>query len=308
VHRDIKPSDLLLDERGNLVVADFGLARMQRESRSSTGDVAVLLSAVVLLAASVFVMNRALCERSDALARSERNLALALALDTVNATYVQVGKEWLSKNGDLTQVQRGILDRSLKTCQAIVKQADDRPASQVQVGRAYRRIARINQGLRDIDAARACYDRAAQVQSTLVALDPDNDDYRQELSATYSDYGILLRTAREWPEAEQAYDRCQQELARVAAHKPDDLEIANALIVCAINRAALWSDQGRHAEAEKLLADARTATDRLSRSDKPQFRLPWLASSGLLASLIEARVERPKLSRSAWKPLRHAPS
>ncbi len=249
--------------------------------------VAVLLCAVIVLAASVFVVNRALSERSDALVRSERNLALAL--DTVNATYDRIGKEWLSKNGDLTQVQRGILEKSLKTYEAIVEQADSRPASQVQVGTAYRRMAAIHHGLRDVDAARACFEHAVQVQSALVALEPDNDDYRQELTGTYNDYGILLRTAHEWQAAEQVYQRCQQELTLIAARRPDDLDIANRLIVCAINRAALWSDQGRPADAETLLTEARTATERLARSEKGQHRLQWLTSSGLLASLIAAQ-------------------
>ena len=40
VHRDVKPSNLLLDEQGKLWVTDFGLARMQTDSGVTlTGDV-----------------------------------------------------------------------------------------------------------------------------------------------------------------------------------------------------------------------------------------------------------------------------
>ena len=40
VHRDVKPSNLLIDERGQLWVTDFGLARMQSDSGVTlTGDV-----------------------------------------------------------------------------------------------------------------------------------------------------------------------------------------------------------------------------------------------------------------------------
>src|SRR5262249_11819029 len=40
IHRDVKPSNLLLDQRGKLWVTDFGLARMQADSGvTRTGDV-----------------------------------------------------------------------------------------------------------------------------------------------------------------------------------------------------------------------------------------------------------------------------
>src|SRR5262249_7317418 len=40
IHRDVKPSNLLLDQRGKLWVTDFGLARMQADSGVTlTGDV-----------------------------------------------------------------------------------------------------------------------------------------------------------------------------------------------------------------------------------------------------------------------------
>lgn len=40
IHRDVKPSNLLLDDRGELWITDFGLARFQAENdRTATGDV-----------------------------------------------------------------------------------------------------------------------------------------------------------------------------------------------------------------------------------------------------------------------------
>ena len=141
VHRDIKPDNLLLDEDGNLKIADFGLARLEDETRltlpgSLVGTLAYMAPEQIETGevderSDLFALGTCLYELFTGSRPFEADTRAGITHAILHGEPVSASE----RRADLPMPVSGLLERLLR------KTPGDRPESARSVARSLRKIA-----------------------------------------------------------------------------------------------------------------------------------------------------------------------
>jgi serine/threonine-protein kinase len=249
-----------------------------RRRPAAAALVAVSGTALVVVATLIVVSNtrlreqRNLAEAKRAEASAQRGRALALlrtARDAVER--MTAAPDRLAPAPYTLTVRRQLLEDAVRLYQELARQEDNDPEIRYEVGRAWRRLGKIQDSLeRREQAAQSCR-HAVLVFEQLTTEAPDQPAYWFELAASCNNLSMVL-DANQLPEKERLLRRALALQDRLAAEHPEtaayhlDASVTRGDLGNALGRMkrlpeALQAWQEGIDGLEKLLADVPSSID-----------------------------------------------
>jgi tetratricopeptide (TPR) repeat protein len=225
---------------------------MGRHRTLVTAAAAAVLVAVVSLAASTVLLGDANRRIQDALAqarvsrdeaREQRAQAEAnakeaerqrdqsranfqLARDAVDEYCTKVSDDPRLKERDLEALRKELLQTATKFHERFLQRHQNDPQQKADLGRAYRRLAKLSVDVGDRDKGTALYRQALDVFAALTAGHAESAEYLDELAQSNRELaGVLLDTGQR-PDAARAYERAHVIWEKLVKEHPDRWDYA----------------------------------------------------------------------------------
>jgi tetratricopeptide (TPR) repeat protein len=119
------------------------------------------------------------------------------------------------------------------------------------LGIAYDYLGELHRSDDAIDDAEKAYHRALDIQRTLVEEDATAPEFRQELSRTHNNFGLLLTGTNRTVEAEDHLKQARQLLDQLVQSFPEDGVYQEELARTNINLGVLWRKTGEIEKAKQ---------------------------------------------------------
>jgi serine/threonine protein kinase len=202
-----------------------------RRRPAAAALVGVCIAAALVVATLIVVSNAQLREqrnlaeakREEANAQRRRALAhLRSARDAVDRM-LTVAQDRLAPAPYTLEVRRQLLEDALQLYQELARQEDDDPEIRYEVGRAWRRLGKIQVALGKREQVEQSCRQAVAVFEQLTALEPGQPAYWQELAASYNNLAGAL-DANQRPESERLLRRALALQDQLAAEHPQTLD------------------------------------------------------------------------------------
>ena len=222
-------------------------------------------SLVIALGVAFFVAS-ALMSVGALLLSKERDRAMENLKESrrvVGAMFDKVVPK-LTDQREMDSTQRDILESALRFYEDFVLRRDRDPAVRHEVGRAYQRIANIENRLGRSRAAETAYLRGLAVLDPLVAEHPTSLEYSRTQAEALHDLAGLYDHLGKPSEAEQAFRRSLRLREELAVHDPADEAARRYLSRSYFSLALMLDHDSRWDEAEELYQQAVTLQEKLS--------------------------------------------
>jgi tetratricopeptide (TPR) repeat protein len=161
-------------------------------------------------------------------------------------------------------VRREMLEKVLEYNQELTQQAGDSRSSQIDISRAHFEIGYLATSLGNMPQAAEAYLQAAQLRTTLLKENEDDDVTRHDLAVTYVNLAnaelLLSRTS----EAEASIDNALQQWQQLLKKHPDDSRFASGIANSYLQRGLLTRDLFKSLEWHQKAA---TQYESILRSD-----------------------------------------
>jgi tetratricopeptide (TPR) repeat protein len=167
-------------------------------------------------------------------------------------------------------VRREMLEKVLEYNQELTQQAGDSRSSQIDISRAHFEIGYLATSLGNMPQAAEAYLQAAQLRTTLLKENEDDDVTRHDLAVTYVNLAnaelLLSRTS----EAEASIDNALQQWQQLLKKHPDDSRFASGIANSYLQRGLLTRDLFKSLEWHQKAA---TQYESILRSDPKNARV-----------------------------------
>jgi serine/threonine-protein kinase len=227
---------------------------------------------------------------------------LEKALDAVDKMLAEVGERRLANVPQMEPVRRRLLEDALALCTGLLQENSTEPAARRGMGLAYRRMGTIYSLLGRDDEAEKYYRSALTIQQELVAVFPSEEAYGEELAATQTNLGILLRRRKQPAEVEKLFRQALEFYSKLSARAPDVPGYRAGLARGYHNLATLLGDARRHPEAEELYRKAIALHGQLVKElpTRPGYQHDLAGHHVNLGSLL-ARTDRLREAEESYR-------
>jgi serine/threonine protein kinase len=258
-------------------------------------SLALLIMAVVGLTMSTVLIWRE---------KDRANQRFEFARRAVDDMYTQVAEKWLADQPQLTDVQRQFLEKALAFYQEFAAEQSSQPAVQLEVCRAYLRVAAIQQKLGQHRRSEEAYDRALAIAEQLATAYPTVAQYRLDLAVTHNQLARVLIAVGQRGQACEHLRQAIDSESQLATDFPAEPVYRRNLASGYGNLATLMRQSGERAEALKLQRQAVDLFTKLTIDfvSVPDYRRDLAASYEDLATLLNEggeRAQAEKLQRQA---------
>jgi tetratricopeptide (TPR) repeat protein len=208
---------------------------------------------------------KAVALRHEQEAREQRDRALQnfrLARDAVDEYCTKVGQDVRLKEHDLTGLQEQLLATAVSFYQKFIDEHGDDPELRAELGRAYIRLALVNQDLSENDKAVALARKAIGIFEGLVQADPKNAEYRYEFAKSHADLG---HCSEDLEAAVEAYRQALALWGQLVKDYPVEPKYALGLARAGGGLGEKVRRQRNLAEAERLIQDSTDTLESLRK-------------------------------------------
>src|SRR5262249_38527208 len=122
-------------------------------------------------------------------ARAEENLGLARGL---TEDLLDISENHLARTAQAQATRARAIDTALQACQQSLQRRPDDPDARELSAKLYRYSANAHRLLNEADVARPSYQNAVRVLDGLIAEQPGEPSYQNQLAETLRDYSQLL--------------------------------------------------------------------------------------------------------------------
>jgi serine/threonine protein kinase/tetratricopeptide (TPR) repeat protein len=257
----------------------------------------LLLSGVIGLAAVISLWLHAREQKAraeaNAIAREqERDRAEASfhdALQVVEIYLTSVGESAELKARGLEKLRRGLLTTAKDFYERFVREHNDNPQVRLEQGKAYWRLAFIQDQLGERKQAAETYGEMQRVFAELARDHPEEPEYREHLALSQGNRAELYRQVGRWDEAEISNDAARQLRVQLVRDHPDVPKYRKSLATSHHNLAILYANRGRYPEAEAAFKEALQLREPLvrQRAEVPEYRANLASTHDNLADLYQ---------------------
>jgi serine/threonine-protein kinase len=283
------------------------LARWSRRHRGLTAGVAgLLVAAVVGLAIGLTAVERE--RRQTVSERDRKEQALAAEKKARETAMAALGsltedgaEQQLARQTELTGEERAFLQKVLQHYEDLATLQGDDAASRAIRAEGYHRVGWVRYRLGELKGAEAAYRDALAVREQLAADCPSEPDFRNQVSRTLNNLGILLKAQGRLEEAEAAHREglvLSKQLAADISARPDFRQVLAKQYrnLGSVLSAAVRLPEAEAACTESLAVCKQLVMDFPTRAD---FRKDLAGSQMALGGFFRT-VGRPKEAEAAY--------
>jgi tetratricopeptide (TPR) repeat protein len=205
----------------------------------------------------------------------------------------------------VTQIKKGKLDKALETLDKA-----ERSARQAKSKDALYYILFTRGGIlysaKEYDHALETYERALEVGSELLKIDPENADYQHYMGTTLSNTGNLLRKKGEIDRAAESYSRAREIYSDLITKNPENAVFRSYAGENLNNYGALLIESGSLDTACGILKEAVETYEKLfeEKPENPGYQAELSVALSQLGSCL--KQHRPEEAETIKKTLERA--
>jgi tetratricopeptide (TPR) repeat protein len=205
-------------------------------------------------------------ERAEALRReAEENFHQAHQI--VDRICMRLSEDRLSAFPGLQPLRKEILEVGLKYYQGFVAKRGDDPALKADLAKAHFQVAFLTNLVGSKRDALASYVQAQKTYDELLAADPENARYREEMAMTCINMGGILEALNDKQAALASYGRARKLLEDLDRAQPDTPKVLAHLGVLYNNLGNVNRGLGRHDDSRDAYDKALAVQERLHHKD-----------------------------------------
>ncbi len=207
--------------------------RFRKFARRNKG--ALLMVSLVVAGLLSLVVGLAVSNHMIAAERNQKTQALALAdaqrkLAQTNLWRANIAiRELMTKtaigNDDVpTEVRRRFSEEATKYYQALIQDSASDPSSRYETGVGYRTLGILHTSWKDLGSSERCYRNAIAIFDGLLAEDPGNQKYWEQLGYTWLGFGDMLRGGGRLEEGLAALTRGEHSFEKLLRETPNSVD------------------------------------------------------------------------------------
>jgi serine/threonine protein kinase len=231
------------------------------------------------------------------LARRERDRAedsFRQARQAVNQFFTRVSEERLLNQPGLHPLRKALLRDAQRFYENFLNQRSGDPALRAELAAARVRVAKITGLIGSPLEAAAQFQQAIAQWDNLVAAQPDNPFYREELARTLNDFGaVLMPLEGRRNEALRTFRHAQNLIEPLVDANPQSVSQRHELSLILHNIAKIQQDQGQPEDAIQQLQRVLTIESHLAEEDLHSLDPP-IALAKAHALLGQIMVGQPE--------------
>ena len=218
------------------------------------------------IAEAALIQAEAERERADR-HRLEAEQNFQQAHQIVERFCMRLSEERLSAFQGLQPLRKEMLEVGLKYYQSFVAQRGGDPALKADLARAHFRVGFLTNLIGSKRDALASYAEARTTYEDLLAVDPDNADYREQIARTCINMGGVQEALNDRPAALASYEQARELLEGLDKASPDNPKILAHLGILYNNLGNVNRGLNRLDESQGAYDRALAVQERLIRGD-----------------------------------------
>jgi tetratricopeptide (TPR) repeat protein len=278
------------------------LRRHRAVARAALGVLIVIVLGLTISTCLIWQSHR---ETKAALARADAKNRWARR--AVNDMYTRVAEDWLENEPHLTEVQQDFLRRAMDFYKELAAEDATDPDERLEMGLAYRRMARLAVALGDERESRdqVLFRQALAVFRQLAHDHPDERSYLKVLAESEVELGKAERNYDRFEQAEELIARGRRQFAQLALAWPGDLHLQYGIACADHEMGELWRRTRRTQGATESLTQAAQEYEGLVRRapEVARYRLRLAQTYLDLTQLLEDDGRLTEATRYADKAI-----